>query len=153
MNRSALAVLAFLLPAQASAATYFVDASVGGSAIYAAVGNVSGIAQGGFETALFTFPSGQYHAGDVIDFGSVTLYPSPIFCTQYATCDFLGFYFARNALPNLFALEPDFSVGDACSVAAPAQTCSTRLQSERAAVAPRIVDLLFVLGGDTSQIQ
>ncbi len=146
----------------AQAATYYFNAATGGTPGTGGAINVhvtpsiTGVVFGaGYETPLFVFPFGEFQAGDIIDFGSVTLYPAPISGDQYGDVGFGYDYFLRSStgpLNVVLGIEPG-SIFSCNGYIDP--NCSTQAQTAWNAVdlSPIVVPLDFTVGTGQLDIQ
>ena len=150
-------------PAQAT--TYYFDAGVGGTSINAAGQNAVGIAcfGCGYLSPLFVIPAGQYQPGDILDFGSVALFPGPIGYDQYGDVGFQYDYFdysTTGPLPYYYdpggtALEGELNVpGTFCSTIMN-PTCEAGVQAAWNAkeASPIVMQLDFTVGTGELDIQ
>ncbi len=150
----------FCRPAQA--ATYYFNATTGGTpgtggAINVDVTpSVTGIVFGaGYATPLFVVPSGEFQPGDIIDFGTVTLYPAPISGDQYGDLGYGYDYFLQSSTGPLnvaLGIEPG-SIFSCNGYTDP--NCSTQAQTawNAADLSPIVMPLDFIVGTGPLDIQ
>ena len=105
---------------------------------------------------LFVFPSGEFHPGDIIDFGTVTLYPAPITGDQYGDLGFGYDYFLRSSTGPLnvaLGIAPGLIVS--CNALPPGSTCFSQVQTawDQAEASPIVVPLDFTVGTGQLDIQ
>lgn len=153
-------LVAASLVQQAQAAIYYFNASIGGSSIGAVVPTVSGFCQScGYQTALFVFPSSEFQPGDILDFGTITLYPSFLGGDQYGDIYFFNDYFAETTSgpfsgPSASGVFP-YSLGYSCNALAPGSTCPSLAQAawNAAEASPITMGLDFTVGTGELDIQ
>jgi hypothetical protein len=150
--------LALTTVRQAPAATYYFDAGTGGTSIPVQVPTTSGICFGcgGYLTPLFEIPSGQFQPGDILDFGTVALYPSSVGQDQYGDIFFYSDYFAETTTGQMFGPPGAYPNGGfGCNALAPGSTCPSLVQAawNAAEASPTIRQLDFTVGTGALDIQ
>jgi hypothetical protein len=151
--------VAFLCAPAHASSTYYFDATAptgltGAPApLFVAANTTSGFWSGGnpYATSLFLFPAGEFQPGDTLNFGTLTLFTSGVFCNQLERCSVSGGYYDLH-----FPGPTNYSVSDAVILEPTVITPCSVLDFSCATAAdapPLIVPLLFTVGTGETDIQ
>jgi len=147
----------------AHATTVDFDASIGGTGILVANLSVSGVycQSCGYLSPVFIIQAGEYQPGTILNFGTVTLLPSPIGSDQYGDVGFGYDYFYQSTTGPLppfeggegSGIEPNGSF--TCNALDPGNSCQSQVDAAWAfAEANPITEPLTVtVGTDPLKIQ